>query len=140
MANQALYRIPIPTTDELGQPLHERLPHASHRWLRSTHPNLFHEGWVEGPHEGLNGPAHHVVTIADDTPETDSYVKQLAAHVGDIANHQAATAVKTGPNGAESWIIPNRSYVPGQGANPDVLQQERAPFGAPPSAPPVAVA
>lgn len=123
----------MPVTDQLGQSLHERLPDASHRWLRATHPNLFHDGWVEGPHRGLNGPVHHVVTIADDTPETDSYVKQLAAHVGEIANHRAVSAMKTGPNGAEAWIIPNRHYIEGQGANPAVLQQEGLPEGSPQS-------
>lgn len=137
MAKQALYRISVPAHDELGRALHERLPSASHRWLRSTHPNLFHDGWVEGPHEGLNGVANHVVTIADDTPETDSYVKQLAAHVGEVANHPATTAVKTGPNGAESWVVTNRNYAPGVGASPDVLAQERPPVGGLPNAAPV---
>lgn len=135
MAQKAVYRIPIPLTDELGQQLHERLPDAAHRWLRSTHPNLFHDGWVEGPHRSLNGQVHHVVTVADDTPETDSYVKQLAAHVGDVGNHAAITAMKSGPKGSEAWIIPNRHYVPGEGANPEVLQQERAAIAAPPSTP-----
>jgi hypothetical protein len=134
-----MYRIPVPTTDSLGRELHQRLPDAAHRWLRSTHPNLFHEGWVEGPHRGLASPVHHVVTVADDTPEADSYVKQLAAHVGEIANLPAATAMKSGPNGAESWIIPNRSHVPGEGAQPEVLQ-ERATVVAPPSTAPVAAA
>lgn len=126
MAAKAMYRVTIPATDELGQELHARLPDAAHRWLRSTHPNLFHDGWVEGPHRGLNGPVHHVVTIADDSPESDSYVKQLAAHVGEVANQAAVSAMKTGPNGAESWIIPNRSYAQGQGASPDVIQEREA--------------
>lgn len=117
----AKYHVTIPTMDELGQPLHRMLPTAAHQWLYESQPRLFHETWVEGPHAHSFGPAHHLVTVAEDSPETDSYVKQLAAHVGQIANHPVIAVGKHGEGGMESWPVANKSYQPGVGASPELL-------------------
>lgn len=121
-AKQAQYRVNVPTIDTFGQPLHEGLAHAGHQWLRSQ-GRLFQDGWVEGPHHGLGGDVKHIVAIGEDSPESDSYVKQLAAHIGQSANHLAISASKTGPDGVETWIVPNRHFVEGQGADPEMLQR-----------------
>lgn len=125
---QAQYRVHIPVTDDLRQPLSRHLPIAAHQWLHSAQPRLFEGSWVEGPHthvhrRGEPQEAHHLVTVAEDSPETDSYIKQLAAHVGEVANHPGISAMKTGPKGTEHWIVPNRNYMEGWGADPTVLEQ-----------------
>lgn len=111
--SQATYRVQIPTTDKLGMPLHPQLPEAAHQWLRSNQPRLFSEIWTEGPHQHSSGPTHHLVTVAEESPETDGFVKQLAAHVGELANHPFIPVHKQGKNGVQSWTVPNRKYVHG---------------------------
>ena len=119
---KAEYRIQIPTSDELGRPLHRHLPMAAHQWLHDSHPRLFEQTWIEGPHQNAAGAHHHLHTIADESPESDSYVKQLAAHLGEAAGVPSVAASKHGKNGLESWMIANRKYVPGQGAQPEALE------------------
>lgn len=111
----------MPTTDQLGQPLHRLLPSAAHQWLSDSRPRIFRQTWVEGPHQHSYGPAHHLVTVAEESPETDSFVKQLAAHVGELANRPVVSASKHGKNGLEAWEIANRHYREGEGAEPSAL-------------------
>ena len=127
MSQHALYRVQIPTTDHLGQPMHAQLPDAAHEWLIAQKPRLFSESWVEGPHRHRQGDVNHLVTIALDDPETDGYVKQLANHIGEMTNHPAIGASKSSKKGSEHWTLPNRKHIPGEGANPAYLHQD--PYG-----------
>lgn len=122
MAQQATYQVGIPTTDHLGQNMHPQLPEAAHEWLIRQRPRLFQESWVEGPHQHRQGLVHHLVTIAQDDPETDGYIKQLAHHIGEMTNHPAIGASKQGTKGSQAWTIPNRKHIPGLGADPQYLE------------------
>jgi hypothetical protein len=130
MGQQAFYRVQIPQTDHLGQAMHPDLPQAAHEWLLSQYPRLFHESWIEGPHTHRQGPVNHLVTIAQDDPMVDGYVKQLATHVGEMTNHPAIGASKSSDKGVQSWTIPNRKHVPGQGANSQFLEPPPMPIPA----------
>ncbi len=122
MGQQATYRVQIPQTDHLGQPMHPQLPEAAHEWLIAQKPRLFNESWIEGPHRHRQGPVNHLVTIAQDDPETDGYIKQLATHIGEMTNHPAIGASKSSDKGVQSWTIPNRKHVPGMSAHPQFLE------------------
>lgn len=117
----AQYRVQIPATDLTGFPLHPQLPAGAHKWLAEKQPRALQQAWVEGPHQHAYGPGHHLVVIAEESPEMDSHVKQLAAHVGELANHPTVLASKQGKNGLESWVIPNRKYTEGQPSNAAVV-------------------
>ncbi len=90
-------------------------------WLQRSQPRLFEQMHVEGPHEHVYGPAHHLVTLAEDSPETDAYVKQLANHVGELTNHPTIMVNKHGEKGIEGWPVSNRNYVHGMGAMTEAL-------------------
>jgi len=122
MAQQATYRVQIPAQDHLCQPMHPEFPQAAHQWLLAQYPRLFHESWIEGPHQHSYGPVHHLVTQAEDDPMVDGFVKQLATHVGEMTNHPAIGASKTGDKGVQSWTVPNRKHVPNMGAHPQFLE------------------
>lgn len=129
---EAHYRIAIPGHDNLKQPLSKNLPLAVHHWLHASHPRLFRSGWIEGPHRGtwqhdLEEPMHHYNVVTQDTPETDSYVKQAAAHVGNLANQLGTHVIKTGKGGVQSWFISNPKHVDSVGASPGVLEAPLAP-------------
>jgi|SRR5208282_2529593 len=113
---QAQYRVHVPTTDNLGQRLPTNLPHAAHQWLYHAKPRYFEDIWIEGPHRHAQDERHHIVAVALDDPETDSHVKQLAAHIGEIANHPFIPVTKQGEKGTQSWSVPNRKYIPEAGS------------------------
>ena len=56
-------------------------------------------------------PIDLVVAYAEDEPESDSYIKQLAAYVGDVANVSHILATKEGKQGVTSWPISNPLYA-----------------------------
>lgn len=111
----ARYRIYIPAHDTLGN----ELPHlgdAAHQHLWASAG--FERSHTSGPHRGnyRNNPAadfYHFETAAPDIPESDSHVKQLAHHIGDIANHPYVHVEKTGSKGVEPWVVTNMNHDPG---------------------------
>jgi hypothetical protein len=141
MASQAKYTIHIPTHDNLGQPLRD-LATAAHR-------HLFQNGVIEGSYiepgkkgNWRNDPQEtfdHLVTYAEDKPETDSHLKQTATHIADLANQWGVTVTKEGPKGPMLWIVDNPGYRDGEGAHPDALPYVPvAQRGTPPSDSPLA--
>jgi hypothetical protein len=128
MANQAKYTVMIPTHDNLGQQLGD-IPTAAHHWL-FYHPKVKVQGsYIQGPMKGnwRDDPQetfHHLVTYADDTPEMDSTIKQLAHHVADVANQWGVFVAKEGgKQGIQSWVIDNPNYRHGEGADAAVLDK-----------------
>lgn len=130
---QAKYTVMVPLKDNLGQQLKD-LATAGHHWL-FLGPGPKVEGtYIEGPKKGnwRDNPQeefNHLVTVAEDTPEMDSTVKQLAAHIADVANQWGIFVMKEGKNGIQSWTIPNNKYVEGQGADSDMLAPESSSNG-----------
>lgn len=123
MPATAKYTIMIPTHDNLGQELGD-ISTAAHHWLfYGPGPNVegsFIEGpkrgnWRDDPQEEFN----HLVTYAEDSPEMDSTVKQLAVHIAEIANQWGVFVTKEGGKaGIQSWVIDNPNYRHGEGADP----------------------
>lgn len=56
-------------------------------------------------------PNDSLVVYAEESPEMDSQMKQLAVFVGEIANAQAITVVKEGKSIA-TWTMRNPHYAP----------------------------
>jgi hypothetical protein len=48
-----------------------------------------------------------VVVSAEDTPQTDSQVKQAAAYIAEVVNVETILVSKTGKDGIVSWPIRN---------------------------------
>lgn len=125
---QAKYTIMVPLKDNLGQQLKD-LSTAGHHWL-FLGPGPKVEGtYIEGPKKGnwRDDPQeefNHLITVAEDTPEMDSTVKQLATHIADVANQWGIFVMKEGKDGIQSWTVPNKKYIEGQGADPDVLAEQ----------------
>lgn len=125
MASQAKYTIHIPQHDNLGNQLGD-IATAAHHWLRYG-PVPKHDGsyihrdiegnWRDYPQERFD----HLITVADDHPEMDSHIKQLAAHIGDAANQWTVMVLKEGKNGIQKWMIDNPKYREGE---PAPLAQE----------------
>lgn len=135
----AQYRIALPTHDNLGNELHPDLPRMAHDWLHKQNPKTFEGSWVEGPHTGnwaTDKPEgfHHLMVIAHDRPETDGIVKQLGAHIGQLANQWGTFIVKHGVKGPEPWIIDNPEYQEGQPASNAALPAPVAPVSQTPLA------
>lgn len=76
----------------------------------------------EGPHVGEHGAHRHLVVVALDQPEGDSYIKQLGAYIGGVTGHRYTYIVKHGSQGIQPWRILNRQYTGGP-AHPDVHEQ-----------------
>lgn len=105
---KAKYTVQVPKADTLGNSL--RVGQAAHQFLVTGPLRLDLVTLSAGhPHDAL-----HV--HADDTPEHDSHVKQLAAFLGEVSNVEGITAAKEGKSGIQTWTVPNRGFVPGQAA------------------------
>jgi hypothetical protein len=120
---QARFLIMIPTHDNLGQKLQD-LATVAHEWLyrsagikgsRIEGPSR--GNWADDPQETF----YHLVTVTDDTPENDSYVKQLAVHIGELANQWAVHVEKDTSKQIQEWNISNPNYEDGAGADPKVV-------------------
>lgn len=102
---KAQYGVQIPSKDALGNPL--RIGEAAHHFVTTVSPmrhDLAH--LTKGhPHDML-----HV--HAEDNPENDSHIKQIAAYVGELANAPALYATKAGKSAA-TWQIRNPLHKPG---------------------------
>lgn len=115
MAKQALYTVQIPTHDNLGNPLGD-LATAGHHWLwqnvkqsGSRIKRGVHGNWENDPQESFDD----LEVIAEDTPEMDSHIKQLAAHMGEAANQWGIFVMKVGGGNVNSWVVPNPKYQEG---------------------------
>jgi hypothetical protein len=116
--NQAKWTVMIPQKDNLGNDLGD-VATAAHHWLHYgpgpkvdgsfIHRNI-QGNWRDEPAELHD----HLVTVAQDTPEMDSYVKQLAHHIGEAANQWGVFVMKEGGGNTHSWVIDNRNYQEGQ--------------------------
>lgn len=121
MANQAKYVVMIPQRDNLGNDLGD-VATAAHHWLTygpgpKIEGSFIHRNidgnWRDHPRETFD----HLITYAQDTPEMDSHVKQLAAHVAEHGNQWGVMVAKEGgKKGVDSWIIPNPQYRDGESA------------------------
>lgn len=124
MGKQARYAIHVPTHDNTGQPLRDL--------AQAAHEHLFRAGAIEGSYiergkvgnwrdyapEGMD----HLVTYAEDTPETDSHIKQTAQYVGELANQEAMAIEKHGKDGPVLWVVDNSNHRPNEPAHPSALQ------------------
>lgn len=111
---KAKYTVQVPKADGLGNSL--RVGQAAHQFLMTGPLRLDLVTLSSGhPHDAL-----HV--HAEDTPEHDSHIKQLAAFLGEVANTQGITAAKEGKSGMQTWAIANPHYREGQPAEPSALQ------------------
>jgi hypothetical protein len=120
MMAQARYTVMIPQKDNLGNNLGD-VASAAHHWLRYG-PAPSHQGsfihrniqgnWRDDEPELFD----HLVTVAEDHPEMDSHIKQLAAHVGDATNQWGVFVMKEGKSGIQSWVIDNPNYAHGEPA------------------------
>lgn len=122
---QAKYSIMIPKVDNLGNPL-TNIAAAAHHFL--FYGPLKVEGSYIDPNKQGNWrdtePEPHdiLVTVAEDSPEMDSQMKQLAAHVAEVANQWGIFVMKEGKNGIQSWTVANSSYREGEPAE-DIARQ-----------------
>ena len=124
MANEAKYEVLIPKADNLGNPLIDLAPHAMHYLSKSIITTSIHVDtgrrvfW-----EGREEPFDALVVTAEDKPQIDSTIKQLAAYVGEVANQDLVLVSKHGTNGIDTWPIKNASYQEGQPAEVYVRSQ-----------------
>lgn len=119
----AHYTVHIPTHDTQGNRLQDLS--LMGQQLQSKIPRLIHSIHSEGPFE--THPYRHLKILAVDTPETDLHVKQLAAQVGEQANHPSVFMHKDSQQGVHPWTIPNRSFDGGPGR---ALEGSVAPYAA----------
>lgn len=96
------------------------------QWLDGKIPHLVHSIHSEGPHPGHKGSHRHLHVLAHDTPETDSYIKQLASHVGELVNRRYVLVSKEGSQGTQAWRISNRHYDGGH-ARPEAVHLQAHP-------------
>jgi len=109
MANSAKYVLMIPQVAHAPD-----LAHQAHQALVNGSQPLHHAyldpgKWAHWPGED---PQLHdlVVAYADDTPEMDSHVKQLAKSVGARGNLKAIFALKEGNGRVTPWTVHNHDH------------------------------
>jgi hypothetical protein len=119
VAGQAKYMIMVPRVDNLGNPLTD-IAAAAHRFL--FYGPLKVEGSYIDPGKRGNwrddDPEEydHLITFAEDTPQMDSEMKQLAAEIADAANQWGIFMTKEGGGNIVSWTVPNPVYREGEPA------------------------
>lgn len=127
--SQAKYVIHVPTHDNLGNELVD-LATAAHHWLFAGPGPKIEGSFIEGPVRGnwRDDPQetfNNLVTYAEESPEMDSAMKQLAVHVAQASNNWGMFVVREGKDGPQSWVVDNPEYVEGQPA-PDWAIANRA--------------
>lgn len=115
---EAKYTIMVPLKDNLGNDLPNLSTAAHHLLWKNTG---IQGSYITGPHQGNweNDPQEefeHLVTVALDTPEHDSHIKDLAVQIAKAANQWGVFVMKEGKNGVQSWVINNPEYAEGQPA------------------------
>lgn len=119
VAGQAKYMIMIPKVDNLGNPL-TNIASAAHRYLfygplnvEGSYIDPGKEGnWRDDEPETYD----HLITFAEDTPQMDSQIKQLAAEIAEAANQWGVFMTKEGGGNVKSWNIANPMYREGEPA------------------------
>lgn len=112
MMAKARFTIHIPRHDELGNPL---------RVAEATHHYVFHGPWRIDSAQVSHGHPYDALHIyADDIPENDSAVKQLAVFAGELANVPSVSAAKDGKH-INAWTLTNKHYRPGEPAEQGAL-------------------
>lgn len=105
----------IPQADNLGNPL-PGLTEAAHHYLVHGAPLEVHGTYVDpgkwGMWENRRERYDLLVTHAEDSPEADSYIKQLAAYIGELANQEIVLVTKQGKQ-LSTWPIRNSQYQVG---------------------------
>jgi hypothetical protein len=126
-ATQAKYTVMIPVKDNQGNPL-GNISTAAHEWLyRATG----HKGtYITGPHRGNWGDDpqeefEHLIAVAEDSPEMDSHIKQLAAEIARGANQWGLFCMKEGKNGVQSWVVENPEYQEGEHSEIGLMHRDR---------------
>lgn len=105
---EARYSILIPHGDEHGNKI-PGVAAAAHHYLHHG-PLKVTTTYVDPEKYNHTGPHDILHAYAEDSPEVDSHIKQLAAYVGDVVNHPAIYAFKHGKSGPKSWTIRNTQY------------------------------
>lgn len=119
----ARYTLFVPTVDNLQNPLIPVAQYA-HQWLFQTYGNQ--GSYVDPGKIGLwrdDAPEtyDHLVTVAEETPEFDSAIKQLAAYIAEVCNQWGVFCTKEGKHGITRWEISNPEFRPGEAAEDEVL-------------------
>lgn len=115
---EAKYTVMIPLRDNLGNQLPNLSTAAHHLLWKNTGVQ---GSYITGPHKGNweNSPQEefeHLVTVAPDTPENDSHIKNLAHTIAEAANQWGVFVMKEGKGGIQSWVIDNPGYTEGHPA------------------------
>ena len=127
MPAEAKYTVMIPLRDNLGNEL-GAISTAAHHWLWQA--TGVEGSYFTGPHRGnwRDDPQEefeHLITVAKDTPEMDSHIKELAHEVARGANQWGVFVIKEGKNGVQSWIIENPQYREGEASEIGQLGNEK---------------
>lgn len=121
----------IPLVDNVGNDL---APIADYAHQVLVNAGMVDGSWVDPGQRGLwlDQPAepHETLnTIQEDSPDMDSFIKQTAKQIAELANQWGIFVHKQGKQGIQSWTIDNPSYREGEPAdavalaNPPVQQQ-----------------
>jgi hypothetical protein len=100
---KAKYTIMIPQATGLSDFAHQRVVEGG---LPIDHCYLDRDKLAHWP-GGQPEPHDHLVMHANDLPEMDSHVKQLAREIGRQGGLEAVFAVKEGAKGPMSWVVDN---------------------------------
>lgn len=122
----AKYRIAIPKVDNFGNPL-RNIAGAAHTYLfygplhieRSWTEKGIQGNWRDDPDETYD----HLIAVAQESPQMDSSMKQLAVHIGEACNQWGIFVLKEGKNGPTPWTVRNPNYRPNEPADPVALEQ-----------------
>lgn len=131
----AKYIIQIPTTDNVGNKLKD-LAVAAHESLYRYSPVQGIQGsrirrgiqgqWADDAPEVYDD----LEVYADDSPEVDSTMKQLAVHVAELANQWGVMVFKEGEGAPKAWQMESPN-ADGQGpADPDAIAEYATPVQA----------
>lgn len=116
----------IPKIDGLGNKLVD-IASTAHMYLQNGALNL--KGSQVDPNKMGALPGQHamphdnLVAYAEDTPESDSHMRQTAVYVGELANCEAVAVVKKGKQGHQTWTVRNPLHFPGAPADPVAVAQ-----------------
>lgn len=133
MMQQAKYIVQIPTVDNHGNQLKD-LARAAHESLFRYAPGSKVEGtrirrgiegnWRDDPVESFDD----LEVYAEDSPEMDSIMKQLGAHVAEVANQWGVMVFKEGDGAPQYWMM-NHPNADGSGpADEAAIAQPASPI------------
>lgn len=107
---QALYEILVPA----GGPV----AHATAQYLQGQLKVPVHIEPRTIYMDGQSGPYEVVSVKAQDSPQTDSHIKQTAAYVAEVVGSANIIASKSGPGGIQTWPIRNTATETGSPSRP----------------------